>query len=354
MKYIRILLALALAVTLLTVCACTGECDHPDADGDNLCDKCDLVLSTKAPETTQAPTEESTEAPAAKVDVTLTVKDQDGDPMAEALVTILPANEEEESVTLTADSEGCLTVSLPEGEYTVRFDVLPEYVLGIDTPIIVTAGMEPLTLTVTDNTPNGSEEHPFVISEDTYTVTVPAGATYHFTLFGANDRTLTVEDENAEITYMDTVYTPDESGRIAVRMSTDSLRERSFFALSNKGSADKEMTVTILSDPGAMDNPIVIEALGEAVTAQVPQDGMLYYRWTATASGTLTVSSPDDTNNISLNNLTTSQVSDFSNGGESVSLKVSEGDVITVVVSVKGGDKQAETNPVTFTLTLGE
>jgi hypothetical protein len=340
---------------MLTLCACEGECSHSDADGDGLCDKCELVLGTRAPEATEEPTEENTEAPATKeVDVTLTVKDQDGDPMAEAVVTILPMDEGAETFTLTADGEGRMTVSLPEGEYTVRFDVLPEYVLGIDTAITVTAGMEPVVLEVMDNTPDGSAEHPFVISGDTLTVTVPAGVTYHFALFGANNRTLTVTDPNAEITYKDTVYTPDGDGKIAVRMSTESPREHSFFALTNKGSVDKEMNVTILSDPGAMDNPIVVESVGETITAQVPQDGMVYYRWTATANGTLTVSSPDTINNISLNNLATSQVSDFTNGGESVSLTVSEGDVITIVVSVLGGDKQAETNPVSFTLTLGE
>jgi hypothetical protein len=339
-RLIALLLILLLSVAALVACDGKKPADTTPSDttvGEN-----------------EQPTEAPTEAPAAKVNVTLTVKDQDGNPMAEAVMTILPVSGEGESATLNANAEGTVTVSLPAGDYTVRFDVLPEYVLGIDTAITVTVGMEPVVLEVMDNTPDGSAEHPFVISGDTLTVTVPAGVTYHFALFGANNRTLTVTDPDAEITYKDTVYTPDGDGKIAVRMSTESPREHSFFALTNKGSVDKEMNVTILSDPGAMDNPIVVESVGETITAQVPQDGMVYYRWTATANGTLTVSSPDTINNISLNNLATSQVSDFTNGGESVSLTVSEGDVITIVVSVLGGDKQAETNPVSFTLTLGE
>ncbi len=299
-------------------------------------------------------TEAPTEAPIPKVEVTLTVQDQDATPIPDAVVTILPADETAESATLTADAEGSITVTLPEGEYTVRFDVLPEYVLGIETPLTVAVGMEPVILSVTDNTPNGSEERPFVISEDTATITVPAGATYHFTLFGGNNRTLTVENANAEITYKETVYTPNESGKIEVRMSTDNPRDPSFFALTNKGEEACEMTVIILSDPGAMDNPIVIANLGEAVTANVPQDGMVYYKWIATSTGTLTVTSTDAINNISLNNLTTSQVSNFTEGKESETLTVSEGDEITVVVAVLGGDKSVEFNTVTFTLTMGE
>lgn len=341
MKLVRILLILALAVSLLAVAACDK---NPPADT--------TEDTTAAGE--EATTEAPTETPAAKVEVTLTVKDQDGNAMPEAVLTILPASEEGESATLTADNEGTVTVTLPEGEYTVRFDVLPEYVLGIDTKITVKAGMEPVVLEVIDNTPNGSEERPFVINEDSLTVTVPAGETYHFTLFGGYNRTLHVTDAGVEILFRDQTYAPDENGSIAVRIVTDSPRDHAYVALTNKSGDTREITLTLVSDPGAMDNPIVIETLGEAITANVPQDGMVYYRWTATAAGKLTVTSADDINNISLNNLANSKVTDFTNGAESVTLEVAEGDTITIVVSVIGGDKQAETNPVIFTLTLGE
>ena len=341
MKLVRILFILALAVSLLAVAAC---------DKNTPSDTTEDTTAAGEEATTEAPTE----APAAKVEVTLTVKDQDGNPMAEAVLTILPASEDGESATLTADNEGTVTVTLPEGEYSVRFDVLPEYVLGIDTKITVKAGMEPVILEVTDNTPNGSEERPFVINEDSLTVTVPAGETYHFTLFGGYNRTLHVTDAGAEILFRDQTYAPDENGSIAVRIVTDSPRDHAYVALTNKSGDSREITLTLVSDPGAMDNPIVIETLGEAITANVPQDGMVYYRWTATAAGKLTVTSADPINNISLNNLANSKVTDFTNGAESVTLEVAEGDTITIVVSVIGGDKQAETNPVTFTLTLGE
>ncbi len=319
------------------------------------CDRGDPADTTAADETaakTEAATDTPTEAPAEKVSVTLTVKDQDGNPVTEATVTILPEGGDGESATLTADGEGSMTVSLPAGQYTVRFDVLPEYVLGIDTPITVIAGMEPVALEVTDNTPNGSEERPFVINEDTVTVKIPAETTYHFTMLGANNRTLTYTHADVILLYNDGVYHPAGDGLLEVRMTTDSPRDHSYFALWNTGSAETEITVRFVSDPGAMDNPIVIESLGEAVTANVPRDGMVYYKWTATATGTLTVSSADTINNISINNLATSQVSDFSAGGESVSLTVTEGDIITVVVSVIGGDRQAEYQSVTFTLSM--
>ena len=237
---------------------------------------------------------------------------------------------------------------------TNEYEMMPGQEIVKDPKITVKAGMEPVALEVMDNTPNGSEERPFVINEDSLTVTVPAGETYHFTLFGGYNRTLHVTDAGAEILFRDQTYAPDENGSIAVRIVTDSPRDHAYVALTNKNGDTREITLTLVSDPGAMDNPIVIETLGEAITANVPQDGMVYYRWTATAAGKLTVTSADAINNISLNNLANSKVTDLTNGAESVTLEVAEGDTITIVVSVIGGDKQAETNPVTFTLTLGE
>ena len=335
-----VLLTAALSVATMTAC----DKGTPE----------DTTAADSTPVTGEVTTEAATDAPAEKVEVTLTVKDQDGNPVTDVTVSILPESGEGESATLTADGEGSMKVSLPAGQYVVRFDVLPEYVLGIDTPINVTAGMESVALEVTNNTPNGSVERPFFINEDVTTITVPAGTTYNFTLFGGYNRTLTLTDAGAEIVFNAETYTPNENGEIAVPIVTESPRDHAYFALTNKSGEAREITLTVMSAPGSMDNPIAIAALGEAVTANVPQDGMLYYRWTATAAGTLTVSSADTINNISLNNLNTSQVSDFTAGGESVSLNVSEGDVITVIVSVIGGDKQAETQPVTFTLSMGE
>lgn len=341
MKHIRLALLLLVALSVIALAAC---------DKGNPADT--TAQDTAAP--TEAPTEAPTQPAVEKVSVTLVIKDQDGNVMPEAVITLLPADEAGESATLTANEEGSITVSLPEGDYTVRFDILPEYVLGIDAPLTVTAGMEPVVLEVTDNTPNGSTERPFVINEDTITLTVPAGVTYNFTLFGGYNRTLTVKDAGVEVIYKDETIAPDANGEIAVRIVTDSPRDHAYFALTNKSGDTREITVTIVSDPGTMENPIAIEALGESITANVPQDGMVYYKWTATAAGTITVSSVDTINNICINNLTTSQVSDFSGGDESISLTVSAGDEITVVVSVIGGDKQAETQPVTFTVSFAE
>ena len=74
MKLVRILLILALAVSLLAVTACDK---NPPADTTE-----DTTAAVEGV-TTEAPAD----VPAAKVVVTLTVKDQDGNVMPEAVLT---------------------------------------------------------------------------------------------------------------------------------------------------------------------------------------------------------------------------------------------------------------------------
>ena len=352
-KHRIIITAGLLTLTLASAAACSKDCVHEDTDSNGLCDLCSAEVATLAP-TTDAPTEAPTAPEVQKVDVSLSIKDQDGTPMAGAVVTLLPENDsgEEEAAPVTADENGNLTVTLPEGKYTVRYDVLPEYVLGIDTSITVTTGMEPVALTVTNNTPNGTPDRPFVVNEDTVPASIPVGANYTYTLFGANNRTVTIVGKDLEVTFKETTYTPDEKGEISFRITSDSPREHIFFTVANKGSETCETTINLASDPGSMDNPIAIESLGESISVNVPKDGMVYYTWKSTAAGTLTVNSADAINNISLNNLTTSQVTNFTQGSETASIAVNEGDVITVVISTVGGDQNAEFQTVTFVLTL--
>ena len=81
-----------------------------------------------------------------------------------------------------------------------------------------------------------------------------------------------------------------------------------------------------------MENPIEL-AIGEAVSANVPKEGIIYYGWVATQTGSLTVSSTDEINNIAINNKSNSKVTEFSNGAPSVTIEVSAGDEILISVS---------------------
>ncbi len=333
-----------LVALLLTMSGCNGDapaCTHTDANADGLCDNCQIAMETEATSETTAP-----ETIPVAVQVSLTVQDQSGKLIAGAVLSV------DGKTPLTTDAEGKATTTLSVGEHTFTFESLPENVLGAATTVTVTEGMEPIVLEVTDNTPDGSTERPFFINEASVTYTFAAGQTYHFTMFSGDRRTFVLEGADVEVELLGLVHTPGETGRIEVPVITDSQRDHVPFSIKNTAAEAREITFRLVTAPGSVDNPIPVEKLGEAITAEVPQEGGIYYSWTATADGTLTVSSSDSINNICINNLTSYAVTSFTDGGESVSIAVKTGDQITVVVSVKGGDKTVDFNPVTFTLTL--
>ncbi len=343
-----LLLGMSLASCRQDPAVCTT---HTDANTDMVCDVCGQAMPTDdtgASDTAEV-TETDTEA-AVEVSVTLTVKDQEGTAMAGAVLDLLREGESSAAATVTADENGTATVTLTEGTYTVRYQSLPQYVLGYSATVVVESGMEAVLLEVTNNTPNGSTERPFVISDESITVNVPAGEAYCFTLFGGTGRTLIVENAHAEVTYNGTVYPPDENGRIEVRMATASASEHIIFTLKNTADAAEDMTASLYSDPGTMENPFVAKA-GEDIVCEVPKDASVYYTFTATFTGTLQLHTEDVINNISMTNLNTSKTTNFSNGStEPQVIGVNEGDVVSIIVSTVGGDTTLATQTVTFTI----
>lgn len=339
-KLIALLLLAAMALSALV--ACDGGEDP-------------AATSAATAAATQAATEAATEAAPANATLTATLLDQEGVVYGDVSVTFMGEDEYGDPVvpvaTATSDSQGKLTVSLPLGTYAVEYGTLPDGCLATTVTVTVEGDGE-ITLDVLNNTPNGTAERPFVISGETLDTAVPAGGTCHYRLLGAGGRTLTVNDPNAEVTYGGNTYTADENGQVKVLFVTEHANEMTTFSITNKGSDDMALTLSVVSPLGSLQNPIPV-ALGEAVTASVPKEGIVYYVLTAETDGTLTVASADVINNIAINNHTTSNVSAFSEGGESVSLGgIKAGDRLVLAVSTLGGDTNAEFQSVTFTVTL--
>ena len=79
------------------------------------------------------------------------------------------------------------------------------------------------------------------------------------------------------------------------------------FCIKNTSSTTIETEIALLAPLGSMSNPIVLAQA--TATASVPEDGGVYYAWTATKTGVLVVSSQNTKNNISLTNMNTNAVS---------------------------------------------
>ncbi len=109
MKFLRIMMVLVL---LLCLCACGGNTAEPTSAPEQ----------TEQPAVTdilQIPTEEQTE-PAAPA-YTVTVVDQDGNPIAGALVQLCM----DSCYPAATDEQGVARYQVPEGDYKVSFLTLP-------------------------------------------------------------------------------------------------------------------------------------------------------------------------------------------------------------------------------------
>ncbi len=329
-----ILALAALMATTVAMGACTGDSTTAtETTGDTAAD------TTAA----TADTESETDG-AVDVAVSLSVKDQHGNAIAGALLRITDNALILEAQTVTTDAEGNATLTLPEGSYTVNFDELPAYHLGGMPTVEVKAGMEPVALTVTDNTPDGSEQNPFFVNNESAPFKIPAGATHHFTMFGGEHLTLVIDHPSVELTYQGAVHTPGATGRIELPIVVENPRDHVSYAVKNTGDSEIEVKLELHSDPGSLGNPIAVESIDAPVIAAVPKGGIVYYIWTATADGTVKVTSADETNNISLSNKSTSQTTDFTAGAaESGEVNVKKGEeVLLIIAAVEGVTEDTE------------
>ncbi len=317
------LLCLLLSAAM-TLSACGGNSDTPATEA-----------PTEAPATetpTEAPTEAPTE-PLAEVNCSITIMDQDGVAIPNVSFTLL--GKQTNAVEGKTDEAGNCTLTITEGEYTVSIstETLPSGYLPDDNSLTVTPGTTEYVLKVNNNNPNGTADRPFPIVEETTVVTVPAGTSYTYVMFNAVDRTLKIENTTLTVTYKNEDYTPDENGNISIPLTNESPRDPGYFTLTNTTDADVEATVTIESTPGSVNNPIIVEVLGEDITAIVLKETTVYYKWTATKTGVLMVTCENTANHISMTNLTNSTVSYFTDGSYCEYLNVTEGDEIQIAVA---------------------
>ncbi|MBE6585090.1 MAG: hypothetical protein E7645_01030 [Ruminococcaceae bacterium] len=333
-KLIVLALLSALLASVLTACGGAEPSTSTEAPDET---------PTQIEETTPEETEAGTEAPA-EVNCTFIITTQEGTPMADLDVQLV-ATDTLNTISLKTNAEGkCEEVILTEGKYTVAYEELPEGHLPVDTQVTIVKGTIEYALVIMDNNPNGTQERPFIITSDTTTVVIPAGATHVYMTYGAKDCEFTMTGANLTVSYKDTDYTPNEEGVINFPFVSDGPRDPAYVAFTNQTDADAEITFVIKPALGSYNNPILIENEGETVTATVPKDQTVYYKWVATGNGVAVVKITEqgDKNQIAMTNLNTSANSYFTEGTGCEYLVVSKGDEILIAVAATGSAEFTE------------
>ena len=289
---------------------------------------------------------------------TVTVKDMLGDPIVGLRVQLCieggscylgPLTDENGVAVISVNDEATYYISFPEAsQYAGTYIFEPKYYFE--------DGSKETTITIyPDNTPDGTAEKPFVFSGEPLTVTVPAGATHYFQGFGIYNCIFTATGFTGGTLVCGTLTATAEADGaleclLPARASSTAGNTPVVFTLTNNGTTDLTFTFDINALPGTRENPYVISDLSAPITVEVPADGAVYYIWTATANGTLTVSSASNQSNVTLNNLTTMRYGESSNGAGSVTTTVNANDELQIVVSTVA---DANGNPAaTLSLTL--
>lgn len=188
----------------------------------------------------------------------------------------------------------------------------------------------------------GHPKNPFQVhgGMDGFEVTVPAESEYHVALFRGNGLTLRVEDPNVYLIVDEVRYEPNSKGVIEVEIENPDVTTSTNITVGNTGVTPVTLQFKLLLPKGTFSNPYDVKLGSNKVSVAAGNDQGVYYKWTATEDGVLTVtitSKPKKDYDIQLYNLNTYVVRNLSeeelideDGKRYVSINVNKGDVISI------------------------
>ena len=298
------------------------------------------------------------------VDFTVSVKTDKGVAVKGAKF-VMWANVDNSKTDLETGDDGKATVNVAVGEYDLELDseTLPEmhfpdtYKWTLDISESVTS----LEVVVENIAPDGTLEKPYYFSvndENEASVTVPASATVYYELRNISGASLFIQTQGVEVVYSGTTYTYDaQKGYVEVPLAKTDTNSRAKFALVNKEDAEITINAILQAPEGSQENPIELTATGNVETHVAGREST-YFKWVATETGVLQITSESILGDVVLRNNNTNQVTDKRpqrEDGEplgtmpTVSMQVTAGDVIIIETSAFEG-VNGENYTYTFTL----
>ncbi len=200
--------------------------------------------------------------------------------------------------------------------------------------------------------PMGTEENPIELGGITeFDAEVPAGEKLYYHIYKVSGMKMTVSDPDVYVIYDGKTY-QSENGEISFVVTSADTFTPVVLAIGNSSSADKTFAVTFSNLEGTSANPYPLE-MGQFDTAiEADNDQGVYYTFTATENGTVTVYNVSATDNVGydyvLYNLTSyanrtllSDGATDENGVASVSVAVSAGDLVTLTVATTPDENNA-------------
>ena len=328
MKRFFVLLLTLVIVASLVSCGCEG---HVDANDDYVCDNCG----------------EDFDDGLEGVEVSFSIQLEDGQPLSG--VTLLL--EDDEYYEIALDSNGCAVAEILPGIYDVSFD--GPYI-AYTKYVEVDADSTSFNITVMDNTPDGSVEKPFFISEKTTELSLAPGQEIFFNYLGKSIKYAIIEKEGVIVNFNGQSYGYDEDNGVVRAPIDPSESDGRGIVFSVKNCSEEQMDVILhfIAPVGSSENPIVVNDNNFVTT--VNADTEMYFIWTADKDGTLVLTTNSDRNNIHMIKTLEGNVPVYSytDGANTAEMKVCVGDVITIVVTVVAPNSNSANTDYNVTLDI--
>ena len=317
-----LLVALILILTLSGGEKCKG---HLDKDDNLKCDLCGADFNDGMENQGETETDDNL------VDITLTVKDEKGNPLAAVEIHLVY---DESKYTMITDENSVVTHSVKVGEYYLEYnyDTIPEGFFQKDFSVNVQPDSTTFELGFMDNNPDGTEGKPFYISESETELVIESGQEIYYNYRGAIEKNLVIRSNDLSVTYNGEIYQPVD-GVISFYIVPE-IGVSTVFSVKNNSSVTVSEVLELISPLGSMDNPIALS--GNAVSVNLPAEAILYYSWTVNKSGVLAVNLPDNSKkSVGISRILANDVPISSQTGEDnyAYMAVEKDDVITISVS---------------------
>ena len=288
-RFLMLLLALSLTLALA---ACNGgdnnkKCDgHVDADDNYLCDKCGEHYDDGD--------EAGDEVEVTEAEVNFVVKFSDGKILSGAKFTLTKG---EKVYNLESGADGSVKQTVDIGTYGVYVDseTLPEYCWSDTFELAVTKDTKSLEIIIIDNTPNGSVENPFWLTQNETELTLAPGSELHFNYRGSTLKNITIEAEGLELNFDGNTYASVD-GILSAQIAPASIGQIVSFTIKNTTGNTVNTVLKAYAPLGTEENPYVLT--GNEATATVGEEQVAYYTYTAAKDGVLLILNKTDKGSI--------------------------------------------------------
>ncbi len=190
--------------------------------------------------------------------------------------------------------------------------------------------------------PEGDPKNPYQAhgGMEEFEITVAGQSEYHVALFRGDGLILQLQDPNAYLIIDDERYEPDANGLIEVQITNPDVTTSTNLIVGNTGVTQSTFKIRLLQPQGTFSNPYAANLEEIFVTVQEGNNQGVYYSWTATVEGVLTVTVSEATSeafDVQLYNLNTYAVRTLQEevlvdeaGNRYVSIEVHPGDVVAI------------------------